>query len=257
MIRTDVFTPSKFTSEGNKIKVNGKIVNYHTVCEDTVFYDEEGKLWMVYGSWSGGIWMLELDESTGLRDYDVTYPSTNGSSDNVTSDPYFGTKVAGGRYVSGEGPYIEHIGNYYYLFVSYGGYAPDGGYEMRVFRSENPNGPYKDSRGVNAIFTDWTKNFGKNGDIRGEKILGAYNNWGFMTVGECAQGHNSVASTDDGRTFLIYHTKFNDGTIGHQVRVHQLFVNKDGWLVASPFDSTSMFMDISTVFCMSNSVPMM
>lgn len=91
----------------------------HTI-DPAVFYDEEGKLWMVYGSWSGGIWMLELNEETGLRDYDVTYPSTNGSSDGVTSDPYFGTKIGGGYYVSGEGPYIEHIGNYYYLFVSYG-----------------------------------------------------------------------------------------------------------------------------------------
>ena len=43
MIRTDVFTPSRFTSEGNKIKVNGREVAYHTVCEDNVFYDEEGK----------------------------------------------------------------------------------------------------------------------------------------------------------------------------------------------------------------------
>ena len=37
-----------------------------------VFYDESGKLWMSYGSWHGGIFMLELDENTGLRDYDVT-----------------------------------------------------------------------------------------------------------------------------------------------------------------------------------------
>ena len=43
MIRTDVFTPSRFTSEGNKLKVNGKEFTYHTVCEDNVFYDEEGK----------------------------------------------------------------------------------------------------------------------------------------------------------------------------------------------------------------------
>ena len=35
-----------------------------------VFYDEQGKLWMSYGSWSGGIFMIELDETTGLRDYD-------------------------------------------------------------------------------------------------------------------------------------------------------------------------------------------
>ena len=29
-----------------------------------VFYDEAGKLWMAYGSWSGGIFMLQLDEQT-------------------------------------------------------------------------------------------------------------------------------------------------------------------------------------------------
>ena len=207
----------------------------HTI-DPAVFYDEEGKLWLVYGSWSGGIWMLELDEETGLRDYDVTYPSTNGSSDGVTSDPYFGTKIGGGYYVSGEGPYIEHIGNYYYLFVSYGGFAPDGGYEMRVFRSEKPNGPYKDAANRSAIFDKYVLNFGAGSDNRGEKIMGSYNDWGFMTVGECAQGHNSIIAAEDGRTYLVYHTKFNDGTIGHQVRTHQVFLNKNGWLVAAPFE---------------------
>ena len=216
----------------------------HTI-DPAVFYDEEGQLWLVYGSWSGGIWMLELDEETGLRDYDVTYPSTNGSSDGVTSDPYFGTKIGGGYYVSGEGPYIEHIGNYYYLFVSYGGFAPggydsngnpQGGYEMRVFRSDKPNGPYKDAAGRSAIFSSYVLNYGAGTDTRGEKILGAYNGWGFQTVGECAQGHNSIIAAEDGRTYLIYHTKFNNGTIGHQVRTHQVFQNKNGWLVAAPFE---------------------
>lgn len=206
----------------------------HTI-DPCVFYDEEGKLWMAYGSWSGGIWMLQLDNNTGLRDYDVSYPSTGGSTNAVTSDPYFGKKIAGGCYVSGEGAYIEHIGSYYYLFVSYGFYSPNGGYEMRIFRSENPDGPYKDTKGMSAIFPAYKMNYGKNGDTRGEKLMGAYNNWGFMTVGECAQGHNSIIAADDGRTYLIYHTKFNDGTVGHLVRTHQVFVNSDGWLVASPF----------------------
>ena len=206
----------------------------HTI-DPSVFYDDNGKLWLVYGSWSGGIWMLELDESTGLRDYNVSYP-VSGGDDGVTSDPYFGTKIAGGYYVSGEGPYIEHIGNYYYLFVSYGFYSPDGGYEMRVFRSSNPNGPYTDCNGTNAIFTSYVMNYGTSGDKRGEKIMGAYNNWGTMTVGECAQGHNSIIAANDGRTYLVYHTKFNNNTIFHEVRVHQVFVNADGWLVAAPFE---------------------
>ena len=207
----------------------------HTI-DPAAFYDADGRLWLVYGSWSGGIWMLELDEETGLRDYDVTYPSTNGSSDGVTSDPYFGKKIGGGYYVSGEGPYIERIGQYYFLFVSYGGFAPDGGSEMRVFRSENPDGPYKDAYNHSAIFTGYALNYGAGSDNRGEKLMGAYNQWGFQTVGECAQGHNSVIAAPDGRTYLIYHTKFNDGTVGHQVRVHQLFLNKQGWVVAAPFE---------------------
>ena len=202
-----------------------------------VFFDEQGRLWMAYGSWSGGIYVLELDEQTGLRDYNVQYAGdydTKGQA--VTSDPYFGKKIAGGCYVSGEGSYIEHIGNYYYLFMSYGFYDPNGGYEMRIFRSERPDGPYVDARGTDAIFPRWLLNYGVGGDTRGEKILGAYNGWGFMTVGECAQGHNSVVAAEDGRTYLVYHTKFNDGTVGHQVRVHQLFVNSAGWLVAAPFE---------------------
>ena len=207
----------------------------HTI-DPAVFYDADGQLWLVYGSWSGGIWMLQLDEQTGLRDYDISYPSTGGSTNQVTSDPYFGTKIAGGLYVSGEGPYIERIGNYYYLFVSYGGFSPDGGYEMRVFRSERPDGPYIDGNGVSAIFSKYVMNYGKKGDTRGEKMMGAYNLWGDMTVGECAQGHNSIIAAPDGRNYLVYHTKFNDGTIGHQVRVHQVFVNRDGWLVAAPFE---------------------
>ncbi|MBQ8466071.1 MAG: family 43 glycosylhydrolase [Prevotella sp.] len=207
----------------------------HTI-DPAAFYDEDGKLWLVYGSWSGGIWMLQLNEENGLRDYDVTYPSTNGNSDGVTSDPYFGKKIGGGYYVSGEGPYIEHIGNYYYLFVSYGGFAPDGGYEMRIFRSQKPDGPYVDASGKSAIFTGYVLNYGSGADTRGEKIMGAYNHWGHMATGECAQGHNSIIAAEDGRTYLVYHTKFNNGTAGHQIRVHQVFQNKDGWLVAAPFE---------------------
>jgi hypothetical protein len=91
----------------------------HTI-DPSAFYDEQGKLWLVYGSWSGGIWMLELDEETGLRDYDVTY------AENSTSDPYFGKKISGGYYSSGEASYIEYIGGYYFLFVTNGQLVESG-----------------------------------------------------------------------------------------------------------------------------------
>ncbi len=214
-----------------------------------VFYDEQGKLWMSYGSWSGGIWMIELDENTGLRDYDVSY-SIKGSGNGVTSDPYFGKKIAGGYYVSGEGSYIEYIGGYYFLFISYGGLAVggnpndynNGGYQMRYFRSENPDGPYKDANNVDAIFPTYRLNFGHNAtDNRGVNIFGAYGDWGKLTVGdwsERSQGHNSIIAAEDGRTYLVYHTRFQNRGEAHEVRVHQVFQNEDGWLVAAPFEYT-------------------
>ena len=215
-----------------------------------VFYDEDGKLWMSYGSWSGGIWMLELNEETGLRDYDVSYEQ-KGSGNGVTSDPYFGKKIAGGFYVSGEASYIEYIGGYYYLFVTYGGLAAggnasdynNGGYQMRVFRSQNPDGPYKDSQNHDAIFTSYLLNFGpnENDGNRGVNIFGAYTSWGNQAkgnYGERSQGHNSILAADDGRTYLVYHTRFQNWGESHQVRVHQVFQSKNGWLVVAPFEYT-------------------
>ena len=239
-----------------RYNVGSKWGNRWPNCIDPcVFFDEEGKLWMTDGSWSGGIWMLELNEETGLRDYDVKYNVT-GSGDGVTSDPYYGKKIAGGFYVSGEGSYIEYINGYYYLFMSYGfmlSALPDdpnaGGYQMRVSRSEKPDGPYKDSRGASAVYTQYAKNFGPNCDTRGVNIFGAYGDWGLMSLAEREQGHNSIIAAEDGRTYLVYHTRFQDNTQGHAVRVHQVFQNQDGWLVAAPFEYTGETVksaDIST-----------
>ena len=206
-----------------------------------VFYDEEGRLWMSYGSWSGGIWMLELDETTGLRDYDVTYELT-GEGNNITVDPYFGKKIAGGYYVSGEASYIEYIGGWYFLFVTYGGLEASGGYQMRVFRSEKPDGPYVDARNTEAVFKSYKLNYGANAaDNRGVNIFGAYGEWGNQAKGnngERSQGHNSIIAAEDGRTYLVYHTRFQNRGEEHEVRVHQVFQNEDGWLCAAPFEYT-------------------
>lgn len=42
MLKTDVFTPSRFTGEGT-ITLRGVKIPYHTVSEDNVFYDDDGK----------------------------------------------------------------------------------------------------------------------------------------------------------------------------------------------------------------------
>ncbi len=40
--------------------------NWPNCIDPDVFYDEDDRMWMVYGSWSGGIFLLEIDAATGL-----------------------------------------------------------------------------------------------------------------------------------------------------------------------------------------------
>lgn len=212
-----------------------------------VFYDDDDNLWMSYGSWSGGIFMIKLDKTNGLRDYTYTFPyqisgktvTPGAANANCTSDPYFGKKIAGGYYVSGEASYIQKVGKFYYLFMSYGGLTAAGGYQIRVFRSEKPDGPYKDcltSTGIDAMYGKYILNFG--GDAKrdeGVKLFGNYQ-WETMPNAELAQGHNSAIVDHKGRALIVYHTRFLKRDEEHEVRVHQLFVNQDGWLVAAPYE---------------------
>lgn len=107
---------------------------------------------------------------------------------------------------------------------------------MRVFRSEKPDGPYLDTEGKDAIFQSFMVNFGPQSKTdRGVNIFGAYGDWGNMATGnlsERSQGHNSILAAEDGSTYLVYHTRFQNSGENHQVRVHQVFQNQDGWLVA-------------------------
>ena len=210
-----------------------------------VFYDDDDNLWMSYGSWFAGIFMIKLDKENGLRDYTYTYPyqvkgvTTTAGAANATSDPYFGKKIAGGWGVSGEASYIQKVGKYYYLFMSYGGLTAAGGYQIRVFRSEKPDGPYKDcltSTGIEAVYDKARVNFGADANRdEGVKLFGNYQ-WETMPNAELAQGHNSAIVDHKGRALIVYHTRFMNRGEEHEVRVHQLFVNQDGWLVAAPYE---------------------
>ena len=114
-----------------------------------------------------------------------------------------------------------------------------GGYQIRVFRSEKPDGPYKDcltSTGIDAMYGKYILNFG--GDAKrdeGVKLFGNYQ-WETMPNAELAQGHNSAIVDHKGRALIVYHTRFLNRGEEHEVRVHQLFVNQDGWLVAAPYE---------------------
>ena len=193
---------------------------YPNCIDPTVFYDAEGNLWMTYGSFSGGIYILPLVEETGMPDYAAMRASDG-------YDIYFGkqlTKTNEETAGTGEGPFIFYDGEYYYLLLSYGGLAALGGYNIRLYRSETPDGDYTDVAGSSALEMKNT----------GLKLFGNYQLPGSKYA--CLSGgHCSALVDDDGKVYLVYHTRFNDGEGNfHCVQVHQMYKTADGWYTVLP-----------------------
>ncbi|GHV32575.1 extracellular endo-alpha-(1-_5)-L-arabinanase 2 [Clostridia bacterium] len=199
------------------------------------FFDKDGKFWMVYGSYSGGIFILEMN------------PETGGIADTEANRANFGygKKLLGGNHSRIEGPYILYSPetDYYYMFLSFGGLDKTGGYNIRVCRSRNPDGPYEDAAG-----NEMGKCRGRSGTFfddasiepYGVKIIGGYqfkheDGEPGRTTGYLSPGHNSACyDAESGKYFLIFHQRFTQGE-GHEIRVHEMFLNDDGWFAVSPF----------------------
>ena len=199
--------------------------------DPAIFYNANNKqLFMTYGSWSGGIFNLELDITTGKP----KYPGYDFFDDKLGNfiDRYFGIHISGGNHQSGEGPYIKYDkkSGYYFMYETYGGLVASGGYNMRLFRSKNLVGPYLDPAGNKAYDSrvDCYK--------YGVKLIGNYqfkNQPGYRSA-----GHNSALITKDGNYFIFFHQRFLDPSKGeyHEVRVRQQFLNIDNWLVTAVYE---------------------
>lgn len=198
--------------------------DYPNAIDPSVFYDEDGRMWMVYGSWSGGIFLLEIDEKTGECIHPEADPENN-------VDPYFGKRLLGGGHKSIEGPYIlyDDASGYYYLFVSYGSLVSNGGYQIRVFRSETVNGEYVDMNGKTP-FKD------VNHAYFGLKLSGNYR-LPSLSKAYMATGHNSALHDSDGKLYVVYHTRFEKSGEFHSPRVHQFLVNEEGWPCMLPYQT--------------------
>lgn len=196
------------------------------VIDPHLFRDAANKLWMVYGSFSGGIFILEMNDTTGLP---------------VAGQGY-GTKLIGGGSARIEGSSIIYnpTTKYYYMFLTFGGLDAAGGYNIRAMRSLSPTGPYLDAKGNNmATVTGSISNDALIAPY-GQKLMG---NFQFTAavgetgtqVGAVSPGGASVAQNTAGQYLMTMHSRFPGTGEVHEVRVHELFFNEDGWPVLSPF----------------------
>jgi arabinan endo-1,5-alpha-L-arabinosidase len=201
--------------------------------DPNVFFDNGGKLWMIYGSYSGGIFIMQMNPATGMP-----LPGQG-----------YGKHLIGGNHSRIEAAYVMYspATAYYYMFTSFGGLDASGGYNMRVARSRNPDGPYVDAQGNDManVKADPSKPLFDDASIApfGVKLMG---NFLFQRrigdagtgigTGYVSAGHNSAYHDPaSGKDFLIFHTRFPGRGEQHEVRTHQLFMNADGWPVVAPY----------------------
>ncbi|MFD2839904.1 LamG-like jellyroll fold domain-containing protein [Populibacterium corticicola] len=200
------------------------------------FFDAKGNLWMVYGSYSGGIFILQMDKNTGLP----------------LPDQGYGKHLIGGNHSRIEAPAIQYNKQtgYYYMYVSFGGLDANGGYNMRVARSKKPDGPYVDAQGNDMANVKSNRSLPLFDDASiepyGVKMMGSHlftrelgdpasGTESTSGIGYQSPGHNTwYQDPKTGKTFLIFHARFPDTGEMHQVRVQQIWFNKDGWPVLSP-----------------------
>lgn len=209
-------------------------VNIHpNVVDPSLFYDKTGKLWMVYGSFSGGIFILAIDSAPGSATIGQPLPGQG-----------YGKKLIGGNSSRIEGATICYSPetDYYYLFMTFGGLDANGGYNIRLGRSRTPDGPFLDASGNDLTQVKGTFAF-DDATIApyGTKLMG---NWQFQHVagepGSTSRGYLSPGGCsvyrdpELGRYLLAFHTRFVGRGEVHEVRLHQLFLNLDDWFVAAP-----------------------
>ncbi|MDN4479222.1 arabinan endo-1,5-alpha-L-arabinosidase [Demequina sp. SYSU T00039] len=172
---------------------------------------------LAYGSFFGGLHLLEIDPATGFA-LDAPAPGAPASSP--------GTLIARRpRSVDTaiEGPFIlPRPGGGWALIVSYDSLVST--YHVRVAVAEDLYGPYVDPDGHEMTDLD------ADPLTVGLTVLASHQLEGGRGV--LAPGHASVL-TEPGHQLLVHHTRFVDQPRQHEVQVRRLVWTQEGWPLVS------------------------
>ena len=133
-------------------------MDFNTI-DPSVMLDADGKLWMAFGSYWEGIYLIELNPQTGLRV--------------ATNSPIY--HLAWNRSI--EASCITRHDNFYYLFVNWGQCCKgtNSTYEVRVGRSDKITGPYRDRDGNDLVTGGGSPFLASSGRFIGPGHIGIVN----------------------------------------------------------------------------------
>lgn len=195
--------------------------------------DRDGKDWLIYGSFFGGIRILPLN--------DEGFPTEH----------HEGACIAGGNHQAIEGAYVWYHApsDRFVLFTSWGDLGRD--YHIRVAYAREITGPYEDSQGF--VMTDLDPihhpgdklcgghNFDLPGmavtlDLRGMPVRPGRPPMPaeISFTGVKATGHSSLLHDRDGSVYVVHHAR-PEGRMGPPfLQIRRLLFGQDGRAMAWP-----------------------
>ncbi len=197
-----------WTDRGCVVKTGkGDVMN---AIDPSVIEDpKNGKWWMHYGSYFGGLFCMELNPETGLA-------ATEGDQGHLIA------RRADYEKDNLEAPeIIYHPGlEKYFLFTSYDPLMTT--YNVRVAYSDKPEGPFM--------------------DFYGQDIKDTTNNVPVITApyrfnnhpGWAGTAHCGIIDAGDGRFFMAHQGRLSPGNHMMNLHVREIFFTESGWPVVSP-----------------------
>lgn len=195
--------------QGIVVKTNKEIAD-HNAIDANIICDKEGTYWMCYGSFFGGIHIVEMNMETGFTKVKDDYGTCIARRDQSVEGAI-------------EGPFIiyNESTDYYYLFTSYDFLGNT--YNIRVARSKSITGPYTDFNNLSMIGNEVKP------DSNGLKIMGSYRVEDEESY--LGPGHNSILKYKDDY-ILVSHVRCLEKEHKHHAMIRRI-VWVDGWPLVS------------------------
>jgi len=180
--------------------------------DPTVIVDQAGNHRMYYGSAWDGIYTLPLNPATGLA------LNSGDKGVRVAQRGFTGSSINGNI----EGPEIIYNAefNKYYLFIAYDWLQTK--YNVRVGRSDTPEGPFKDFNGNDM----------NNPIDHSPMILAPYKfdgHSGWQGVAHC-----SVFKDDANQYYMAHQGRPGENSYYMDLHVRKMHWTQDGWPIVSP-----------------------
>jgi len=181
--------------------------DFNAIDPAVIIDQQNGRHWMTYGSYSAGIFIVELDPSTGK----ILHPGDKGKL--VAFRSNFMDAVEGAEIL-----YNPDIGKYF-LFVSYD-WLEDN-YNVRVGRADKPEGPYYDINGNDMAAV------GDNYPMITARYRFDYHS-GWQGFGHCGLLREGT------QYFYVSQARLGENKYLMNLHVRRLLWSESGWPTISP-----------------------